>query len=45
MLAIRNVITGAGLSIMVFDPCANRPEHGNFMSNMHQNIANLKRAY
>jgi zinc transport system substrate-binding protein len=38
-------LSGEGLSSTVFDPFGNRPDHGNFMSSMHQNIANLKRAY
>jgi zinc transport system substrate-binding protein len=34
-----------GIGIAVFDPCANRPASGDFLSVMHDNIANLRRAY
>lgn len=33
-----------GVESVVFDPCANRPERGDFMDVMTQNLANLKRA-
>ena len=31
-----------GIESIVFDPCGNRPEHGNFLSVMRQNIENLR---
>ena len=34
-----------GLNSLVFDPCANRPETGNFLNTMKQNIDNLRKAY
>ena len=34
-----------GIGIAVFDPCANRPASGDFLSVMHDNIANFRRAY
>ena len=33
------------LRSLVFDPCGNRPDNGDFMSVMRQNIANLEKAY
>ena len=34
-----------GLNSLVFDPCANRPETGDFLNTMRQNIDNLRKAY
>jgi zinc transport system substrate-binding protein len=34
-----------GIGIAVFDPCANRPASGDFLSVMHDNIANLKQIF
>ena len=34
-----------GIGVLVFDPCAGRPEQGDFLSVMQQNIENLKKAY
>ncbi len=34
-----------GLESVVVSPCAGRPEQGDFMSVMHQNLKNLKRVY
>ena len=34
-----------GIGIAVFDPCANRPASGDFLSVMQDNIANLRQAY
>ena len=34
-----------GLDSLVFDPCANRPETGDYMSTMKLNIDNLRKAY
>ena len=31
-----------GIKSAVFDPVGNVPEHGDFLSNMRQNIENLK---
>ena len=34
-----------GIGSLVFDPCGNRPGAGDFLSEMQNNIANLRRAY
>lgn len=34
-----------GVSSLVFDPCANVPPHGDFLSLMRQNLENLKPAF
>lgn len=34
-----------GIGVVVFDPCANRPASGDFLSVMQANIANLRQAY
>ena len=34
-----------GVESLVFDPCGNRPAHGDFMSAMQENIDNLRAAY
>jgi zinc transport system substrate-binding protein len=34
-----------GLNSLVFDPCSNQPETGDFMRTMTQNIDNLRKAY
>jgi len=34
-----------GLESVVVSPCAGRPEQGDFMTVMHQNLENLKRVY
>lgn len=34
-----------GIQSVVFDPCAGRPEQGDFMSVMKQNVAALEKAY
>jgi zinc transport system substrate-binding protein len=34
-----------GVKSLVFDPCGNTPEQGDFLSVMQQNIANLKQAF
>jgi len=31
-----------GITVVVFDPCANKPESGDFLSVMKQNLSNLK---
>jgi zinc transport system substrate-binding protein len=34
-----------GLQCLTFDPCGNRPETGDYMSVMRENISNLKKAF
>lgn len=34
-----------GVDSLVFDPCGNTPDQGDFMSMMHQNVENLRRAF
>lgn len=34
-----------GIGVIVFDPCANRPASGDFLTVMQQNIANLRRVF
>ena len=34
-----------GIDVLVFDPCAGRPEQGDFLSVMQQNIRNMKKAW
>lgn len=34
-----------GIESIVFDPCGNRPDEGNFLSVMKNNVANLKRVF
>jgi zinc transport system substrate-binding protein len=34
-----------GISSLVFDPCGNRPEKGDFLSVMQQNVENLRGAF
>jgi zinc transport system substrate-binding protein len=34
-----------GVKTIVFDPCANRPESGDFLSHMRSNIENLRAAF
>ncbi len=38
-------LQGLGVSSLVFDPCANVPEQGDFLSLMRQNLENLKPAF
>ncbi|MFZ0468162.1 MAG: metal ABC transporter substrate-binding protein [Thiogranum sp.] len=42
---IAQQLDSLGIAIVVFDPCANRPASGDFLSVMQANIANLRRAY
>lgn len=42
---IAQQLESMGIGIVVFDPCANRPARGDFLSVMQDNIANLRRAY
>ena len=34
-----------GIESVVFDPCGNRPERGDFLSVMRQNVGNLKKVF
>ena len=34
-----------GMASITFDPCANRPEQGDFMSTMKANVESLMQAY
>ena len=34
-----------GIQSVVFDPCAGKPEQGDFMSVMKQNVAGLEKVY
>ena len=34
-----------GIRSIVFDPCANVPDHGDFLRVMRQNIENLRAAF
>jgi zinc transport system substrate-binding protein len=42
---IAQQLDSMGIGIAVFDPCANRPASGDFLSVMHNNIANLKQIF
>ncbi|MEA3243010.1 MAG: zinc ABC transporter substrate-binding protein [Pseudomonadota bacterium] len=42
---IAQQLDSMGIGIAVFDPCANRPASGDFLSVMQKNIANLRQAY
>ncbi len=42
---IAQQLDNMGIGIAVFDPCANRPARGDFLSMMQDNIANLRQAY
>lgn len=42
---IAQQLESIGIGIAVFDPCANRPAEGDFLSVMQDNIANLRQAY
>jgi zinc transport system substrate-binding protein len=35
----------SGINSLVFDPCGNRPDKGDFLTVMQGNIENLKKAY
>ena len=43
--AIVAKLTELGVGSLVFDPCANRPESGNFLDVMKENVEHLKEAY
>jgi zinc transport system substrate-binding protein len=34
-----------GVQSLVFDPCGNTPEQGDFLSVMQQNVENLRQAF
>jgi zinc transport system substrate-binding protein len=36
---------GLGIDAVVFDPCANAPESGDFLSVMRRNASNLETAF
>lgn len=38
-------LKSTGLSSLVFDPCGNVPNQGDFLSVMQQNVENLKAAF
>jgi zinc transport system substrate-binding protein len=38
-------LNARGITSVVFSPCVNRPDNGDFMSVMQQNITNLKQAF
>ena len=38
-------LNARGITSVVFSPCGNRPENGDFMSVMQQNITNLKQVF
>jgi zinc transport system substrate-binding protein len=40
-----STLTGMGMKSIVFDPCGNKPETGDFMSVMQQNVKNLKTVF
>ncbi len=42
---ITQQLDSMGIGIAVFDPCANRPAKGDYLSVMQDNIANLRQAY
>ena len=43
--AITERLAQMGIRSVVFDPCAGKPEQGDFMSVMKQNVAELKQVY
>lgn len=45
MTGIAERLLQAGVQATVFDPCANRPQEGDFMSVMAANIASLERVF
>ena len=38
-------LQGIGMKSIVFDPCGNVPEQGNFLTVMNQNVVNLEQAF
>ena len=38
-------LEGIGISSVVFDPCANKPNEGDFLSVMQSNLKNLQSVY
>jgi len=43
--AVADRLKAAGVGSLVFDPCANRPESGDFLTAMAANVENLKAAF
>jgi len=41
---VEKELASLGLSVVVFNPCANKPDSGDFLSVMNQNLSNLKAA-
>ena len=41
----REALKNLGINCLVFDPCGNIPEHGDFISIMKKNIENMKLAF
>jgi len=44
LAATRGLLAGLGISSIVFDPGANRPAEGDFLTKMHENVGNLQDA-
>jgi len=44
LTATRELLAGLDISSVVFDPVANRPDEGDFLTEMHGNVGNLKDA-
>jgi len=44
LASITKQLTSLGIKTMVFDPCGNRPEVGDFLNIMQQNIEDLEKA-
>jgi zinc transport system substrate-binding protein len=41
MLEIRSTLDSLQIEYLVFDPCSNRPDAGDFLDIMHKNIEQL----
>jgi zinc transport system substrate-binding protein len=41
---VENQLASLGIVAVVFNPCANKPDSGDFLSVMKQNLINLKAA-
>ena len=41
----QSYVRNLGIGVAVFDPCANRPARGDFLSVMRENISNLRQIY
>jgi zinc transport system substrate-binding protein len=42
---VQKELASIGISVVVFNPCANKPESGDFLSVMKQNLSNLKKSF